>query len=655
MKRQWKKGILAVLSLVLVISSTPVTSLAAGISDIYGASKLRHNPRYRNYAVEYGIDVSHHQGEIDWKKVKNSGIDFAIIRVAARSISSGGGRIKDRYVKQNLQGATENEIPFGVYVYSQALTVKEAQEEADWVLEEIEGYAPTLPIVFDYEYAHGGRFKSSLSKTKKTNNCLAFCKKTEAAGYTPMLYANKSFLENSIRTEAISQDYPIWLAHYSNSTSYQGDYQYWQYTSSGYVDGIQGKVDMNVRYVDKNLQIKDVSKEKINLTWNEHANAIGYEIYRRENDKEFRLYASVDEKTCTYEDTEVKKDTVYTYKVRPILAEDEYAEYYASVTACSQLVSVPQLKAGEREFDQLTIRWKASDVADGYEIWKYNKNTKKYICKARVTADSYTDINLTASTQYKYRLRLYRDVNGKRQYSPYSKILMVKTSAPVKAKVTAGTLNVRKKADITSKILKKVPKNTVLTLTASAGDWYRTSVTPKGKKRTAYVSKDYVKVVKVGTTKLSPRKATFDTTKLKWTAVSGAAGYQVQRYNKSTKQYETFKEITKKGKVTCIDENRNASTNYQYRVRAWKTAGKKRIYGSWSNVLTAKTQKAVKGNAKVKLQVRKTAKEHSSVLKTVKKGTNLTITGSKGKWYRVSVTWQGKKKTGYVDKKYVRL
>lgn len=623
MNKQWKRGVLAALSLVLVVSGTSLTTLAAGISDIYGASKLKHNSRCRNYAVEYGIDVSHHQGEIDWKKVKKSGIDFAIIRVAARSISSGGERIKDRYVKQNLQGATENEIPFGVYVYSQALTEKEAREEADWVLEEIEGYAPTLPIVFDYEYAPGGRFKSSLSKTKKTNNCLAFCKKIEASGYTPMLYANKSFLENSIRTEAISQDYPIWLAHYSNSTSYQGDYQYWQYTSSGHVDGIKGKVDMNVRYVDKDLQIKNVSKEKITITWNEHANAIGYEIYRCKSDKEYKLYASVDEKTCTYEDTDVKKDTAYTYKVRPILAEGEYGEYYASVTACSQLVSVPQLKAGKREFDQVTIRWNASDIADGYEIWKYNRNTKKYVCIARVSAgvtDTYTDINLTASTQYKYRLRLYRDVNGKRQYSPYSKTLLIKTSATVKAKVTATALNVRKKADITSKVFKCIPKNTVLTLTASDDDWYRTSVTVKGKKRTAYVGKDYVKIVKVGTTKLSLRKTTFDTNKLKWTAVSGAAGYQVQRYNKSTKQYETFKEITKKGKVTCIDENRKASTNYQYRVRAWKTAGKKRIYGSWSNVLTAKTQKAVKG-----------------------------------KWYRVSVTWQGKKKTGYVDKKYVKL
>lgn len=657
MKKQLKKCVLALLSLILVANSITVTGWAADTSEIYGAAKLTHNTRFNHYKLEYGIDVSHHQGKIDWAKVKKSGIDFVIIRVAARSISSGGGRIKDNYAQQNLKGATENNIPFGVYVYSQALTEKEAREEADWVLEEIAGYHPTLPVVFDYEYADGGRLKSSLSKTKKTNNCLAFCKKIEAAGYTPMLYANKSFLENSINAAAISQYYPIWLAHYSNSTSYTGSYEYWQYTSSGKVDGISKRVDMNVRYVGE-LKVTSAIRGKIALEWNSRENADGYELYRSENNGEYKLLENIEGQVCTYEDKSVKSDVEYVYRVRAILGDDQYSDYYTSQAVCAELLTVPKLQAGNTDFDQVTFSWQPSKLADGYEIWKYDTKKKQYVYKTYVAAGmatTYSETDLTASTNYSYRIRMYRMLDTTKQYSPFSNVLTMKTQASVKAKVTADTLNARAKASSSGKVLKTVKKGTILTITSSSGNWYCTSVTVSGKKKTVYVNKKHVKLIRVGKPTLTLKSNSFDNNKLKWTAVSGAAGYQVQRYNKSTKKYETIKTITKKGKVTCSDSSLNASANYQYRVRAWKVVSKKTIYGAWSNVLTAKTEPAVKGKTTAKVSVRKNAGTKYSVLKTVKKGTNLTITGSRGQWYRVSVTYKGAKRTGYVSKKYVRL
>lgn len=656
MKRRWKRGIIAALSLVLAISTVPVMGAEADVN-IYGASKLTHNPRYQNFTLEYGIDVSHHQEKIDWKKVKEAGIDFAIIRVAARGTSKNGGRIYDKYAKQNLDGATKYGIPFGVYVYSQALTVKEAQEEADWVLEAIEGYQLQLPVVFDYEYADGGRLKPSLSKTKKTNNCLAFCKKIEAAGYTPMLYANKSFLENDINTPAISQFYPIWLAHYSNKTSYEGVYDYWQYTSNGSVDGIKGKVDMNVRYVEQTLRIESANPEQITLRWNPHANAKEYEIYRLEDGGKDRLLDTIGEESCTYADTVVKPNVLYTYQIRAILKDGTYSSYSASTDACASITAVPELRMTNNRFDRITVGWKASNLAHGYELWRYDTQKKQYVCKAELApgTTSYTDTNLTASTQYRYRLRLFRWNGKEKMYSAYGTTFQGKTSASVKAKVTVDHLNIRSQASTSGKILKSVKKGTFLSLTGGCGDWYQIRMTIAGKQQTAYVSAKYVKIIWLDAPTLSVKTRTFDTVRLQWKKQSGAFGYQLQRYNKTKKQYETIKNISSSALATYTDSSKNASTTYKYRVRAWKKNGSQMLYGEWSKTLSVKTKAAVRGKTKAKLHVRKNAGTGHAILKTLKKGKQIQITGSKGSWYRVSVTIRGKKKTGYVSKKYVKL
>ena len=195
-----------------------------------------------------GIDVSYHQGKIDWEAVADDGIDFAIIRVGYRGYSE-GVVYEDEYFEDNIEGALRNGIDVGVYFFSQAVTVDEALEEADAVLNWIDGYDISFPVVFDWE-----RIKYSSSRTAETSavtvtDCAeAFCSAIADAGYTPMTYGSPNSVNADLYIDRLL-DYPFWLAHYTSDwaiTEYPYYYDMWQYTSDGSVDGIEGRVDLNV-------------------------------------------------------------------------------------------------------------------------------------------------------------------------------------------------------------------------------------------------------------------------------------------------------------------------------------------------------------------------------------------------------------------------
>lgn len=230
----------------------------------FGGTGLTHNSRYNTVTKRYGIDVSHHNGIIDWNKVKAAGVEFAIIRVGYRGYEKGVLQQDNRF-KENLSGAIAAGIPVGVYIFSQALNAAEAQEEADYACNLISGYNISLPVVMDYEYAsndlNGGRLGlAHLSKEAATNNVLAFCDRVKSKGYNPMVYANADFMKNQLNASEVSSRYPVWLANYTVCTSYAGDYDYWQYSSSGHVDGISTNVDCNVWY-DSSINTTNTSIE----------------------------------------------------------------------------------------------------------------------------------------------------------------------------------------------------------------------------------------------------------------------------------------------------------------------------------------------------------------------------------------------------------
>ncbi|MCD7844338.1 MAG: S-layer homology domain-containing protein [Oscillospiraceae bacterium] len=194
-----------------------------------------------------GIDVSEFQGTIDWAAVAADGIDFVIIRAAYRGVST-GTLGTDRSFVTNITGALAAGLEVGVYVYSQAITEEEGREEAQYLIDLVSGYDITLPLVIDYEYYSGssglgGRlYNANLSRQEATDICNAFCDAVEAAGYDSMVYANASMLNSSLYADQLGR---VWLAHYTKETSYSGDYEYWQCSSSGAVDGISTLVDLN--------------------------------------------------------------------------------------------------------------------------------------------------------------------------------------------------------------------------------------------------------------------------------------------------------------------------------------------------------------------------------------------------------------------------
>ena len=196
-----------------------------------------------------GIDVSEHQGRIDWDAVKASGIDFAILRVGFGAPSF-GGRV-DYQFNRNISECERLGIPYGVYVYSYAFDNQQAADEASMVIDCLSGHNPRLPVYYDLEdktIIADGR-QSGIASRAQT-----FCNKISSAGYKPGIYANLNWF-NNILTDPVfkSGSWDHWIAQYNSQCHYTGSYSFWQYTSRGKVSGISGNVDMNYAYVDVSL------------------------------------------------------------------------------------------------------------------------------------------------------------------------------------------------------------------------------------------------------------------------------------------------------------------------------------------------------------------------------------------------------------------
>ncbi len=208
--------------------------------------------------IYFGVDVSSYQKDINWQAVRNDGISFAIIRAGYRGYGT-GEIAEDPKFYQNLIGARDAGIDIGVYFYSQAITVQEAIEEADFVVSRLNAYQAgglvKLPIVIDTEFTgtNAGR-ADFLTTQQRTIIVKAFMDRITSYGYKPMVYSNKSFLELNLDMSQLP-NYEVWLAHYtskddplSHPSSYNGPYEIWQYTSEGTVAGISGVVDRNIAY-----------------------------------------------------------------------------------------------------------------------------------------------------------------------------------------------------------------------------------------------------------------------------------------------------------------------------------------------------------------------------------------------------------------------
>ena len=194
-----------------------------------------------------GIDVSKYQPSINWSSVAASGISYVIIRCGYRGAST-GALIQDPYFTSHIKGAKAAGLKVGVYFFSTALTETEAVEEASMCAALCSGYGVNYPVFIDVESSSRPGY-NSLSAAQRTANIKAFCSTIKSAGYTPGVYANKTWFTSYINTSQLS-GYKIWLAQYNASgPTYSGRYDLWQYTSKGSVSGISGNVDMNQSYL----------------------------------------------------------------------------------------------------------------------------------------------------------------------------------------------------------------------------------------------------------------------------------------------------------------------------------------------------------------------------------------------------------------------
>lgn len=219
-------------------------------------SNLQTDSNVKRYVTEdgfsskVGIDVSEHQGYIDWKRASKA-IDFAMIRLGYRGYGTSGGLVEDAFYSNNMNGAIEHGVKVGVYFYSQATSYEEGVEEANFVLNRLGDYKLSYPIVLDREdpMVEDAR-TNDMTKEQHTQAALGFLETIKNAGYPVMMYTYRTYYSLYVDIEAMYQ-FPIWYAQYADEPDWPYEFHIWQYTESGEIPGVQGPVDLN-------LQMKEI-------------------------------------------------------------------------------------------------------------------------------------------------------------------------------------------------------------------------------------------------------------------------------------------------------------------------------------------------------------------------------------------------------------
>ena len=663
------------------------------------AAVITHDERFDGYTLEEGIDVSYHNGSVNWEKVKASGVDFAIIRVGARGYGSAGTLIYDNQFINNIEGAKAAGIDVGVYFFSQAITTAEAIEEAEYVLDKIAGYDLELPVVFDFEYVDGGRLqRNAMTNRERTDLCKAFCEVIEAAGYQAMVYANRYTLTNDLYAAELAEAYDIWLAVYAKAANYTGAYSYWQYSESGSVSGIaSNSVDMNYRYYLPYLNVAMRQKDGIYLDWADIEGAEGYNVYQKLEDGTYELLTQIEgAENSSFKHKDLAQNTEYTYKVCYYLTDEngqqtEYDTGYEEATGRTLVeLTTPTLKATALTAGSVKLTWNQVENADGYIVQQYDSSTGVYKTVKTITnanKTTYTRTGLKIATTYKYRVKAYVNVGTEQQYSDYSSVRNVKTLSTLAKPVVTTEVKSYSKIQLSwervwgatgyqiqryNTSTKKY--QTVQTITSgktltyintglSEKTTYKYRVRAFAKKSGETVYSSYSAAVsaktsaRVSTPKLTVSTKSYTSLKLSWSAISNASGYEIQRYDSSSKKYVTVKTITSGSTTAYTNTYLNSNTTYKYRIRAYRVISGKKYYSYYSTVQSAKTSGNRTGEVTCKtLYVRSGAGTKYKKLISLKKGDEVTITGSRsGGWYRVRIDINGVKKTGYVSKEYVKL
>lgn len=446
MKKLFNRITALALCLIMLVP-TVAFGAARKTTSVYTNKTYTHNARYNsNYEIMQGIDVSKHNGynngdsngHLDWKKIKSAGTEFVIVRAGFRGYGESGTLVKDERFDEYIKAAKDNGLLVGAYIYSQAITVSEAEKEADFILNIVNGYEIDLPIVFDYEFADvsDGRLdrrwnNGTLNKEKMTNNALAFCNKIAAAGYQPMVYANKSFLNDQLDHQKLEDaGIKIWLAHYVGSdlsTDYKGNYDMWQYSDKGVASGVKGVFDVNFMYVKKapatapapitvdpvkNAVATNTRANSTRLKWDEVKNANIYVIKKYKSSG----YVEIGRTTSTsYDVTGLSSSCNYAFKI--VACNINAGEYTYSKDSKVVRTTTTPLKptlTSSSKVDKITLKWKAQPRASGYRLYRVSKKTGKYYLDKEIVGGDKSSVTVTdvnPNTDNKFKIVAYKTLS----------------------------------------------------------------------------------------------------------------------------------------------------------------------------------------------------------------------------------------------------
>lgn len=615
----------------------------------YTDATYYHRSEFANCDLINGIDVSWWQGggkgstksNVNWEQAHDAGIDYVFVRVASRDTTD-GSIYEDTSADAHIQGALENDINVGLYVFSQALTVKEAEEEADYVLELLDqyGWDVTMPIVMDREAGSYKRLTAGmLSKTKETNICNAFANVISDAGYTPMVYASASWFVNYIDQASLEENgCKIWLARYNNSTDKQVNstltyeklsainYEFWQYSSAGKVSGYSGKIDVDFWYKDTSAKTEDLTATanaagSVTLEWSEADDAHMYRLYRF--DPEQNKYVAIQSTADTsYTDTDLTPGETYQYKVRcywTIGGTNYYGTYSDVLEATTLPAKVETITADSCTATTITLSWDEIYGATGYRIYQYNPDSAKFEKLTDVSADmtSFKVAGLASAKEQQFKVRAYKTLGGTNYWGTNSSAFAAVTK-PAKVKNTVVETASSTSVDISWDKVSRATGYQIYRLDPETGSYTKlatiknnktfaytdtalTSTTEYTYKVRAYLTYDGSNYyggfgdVTSATTKPAKVKNLKATTKsssvkLSWGKQSRGTGYQVYRLNSKTGKYEKIATIKDPKTVSYTDKAVKKGTTYSYKVRAYKTYNGMNYYGSYSGVIKIKAK-----------------------------------------------------------------
>ena len=581
------------------------------MSALWGADSLTHQNRFSGVSKVYGIDVSYYQGNIDWKKVKNSGVEFVIIRVGYRGYGSAGTLVEDPKFKTYLDGAAKAGLKVGVYFYTQAITTAEAQEEAKFVLDRIKGYSLQMPIYYDIEsvdYDTGRLDSAGLSKAQKTALCTAFCDTIIKSGYSAGVYANYTWLNYYIDGAGLGKKYPIWLAHYTSNTNYDQRMDMWQYSGSGTVSGISAYTDVNVWYSGKlPLYVSDLisvanTSTSNTFAWNGAPDATGYEVYQGTSPSDPKKKKIGDTKNTYFTNSNKSTGTMYKYMVRAYSdasGKRVYGDYSDVFTTCTLPANISKISASARG-TSVTISWDKVSKATDYIVEHYVNGAWKQV--GTTSSLSYKVNGITQNGVNKFRVKARRNYSGVYYNGGYTYVNAEVTDIPSTVTGIRSTSNTSTSNTITwnastkaegyeiyqwigtTDSYKLIGTTTSTKFTNSkktSGTMYRYKVrafnTVDGQRIEGAYSSEFTTCTLPANVSFSLCSTDVDSITLNWNKVSKATGYQVEMYTNGT--WKTLSTLSGTS-YTASDLSQN--TAYHFRVRAIRNYNYINYYGDYT-------------------------------------------------------------------------